>query len=311
MDFDFRAPRHFLPLFYTSHDLMAVECDGPDWVGGDLFEWFISDVGPCELMYRSIEDWLEVLVVTLRERAFEPLREHCVLINNERHREIAAAKLATHGPHPVLGTNTTVDRELRAWPEEWRLRSGIEPDRAIPEDEISTIRDALRESRHTNVSAHVRGRVLRAHGHVVIDDDTGQLQVVPPPSTSHTQPRLRSEYVFDVEIPARGEPTPPLRTPDFHMNPLRQHNYDIYKLRADAVATRVQLVSDPPGRFLRPGAIRFERLTPQGERLLPEVPTPEVGSIADLLRAIPGLLVRCIPPRRILNDLLRRGIVEA
>lgn len=27
-------PRHFFQVFYTSHDEMSVECDGPDWMEG-------------------------------------------------------------------------------------------------------------------------------------------------------------------------------------------------------------------------------------------------------------------------------------
>jgi hypothetical protein len=85
-NFSLSHPRHFFQVFYTSHDEMSVECDGPDWEGGCLFEWFLSDPdAPFALRFRSVSDWLEVLLAALDERAYKDLGNSIVLVDHARH----------------------------------------------------------------------------------------------------------------------------------------------------------------------------------------------------------------------------------
>jgi hypothetical protein len=110
MSQDAGAPAHFFQLCYSSHAVLSVECDGPDWTGGCLFDWFISDGSPFELRYRSVEDWLEVQVSALREGAFERGDAYARL-DTDRLRELAARKLASYESHPDYGTQTVFPRD--------------------------------------------------------------------------------------------------------------------------------------------------------------------------------------------------------
>ena len=71
------VPRHFFRLCYESHDVISTECDGPDWTGGSLFEWFLSDAeGRFTLKYRRVEDWLLTLIADLRNGDFRRVSAH-------------------------------------------------------------------------------------------------------------------------------------------------------------------------------------------------------------------------------------------
>jgi hypothetical protein len=119
-------PRHFFQICYSSHDVLAVECDGPDWTGGCLFEWFISDDAPFQLRFRSVEDWLETTVVALREGAYERGDGYASL-DTDRLGRIAEERLTSHDPHPDYGTETTFSRDSNDWSEIWRSRSARIP----------------------------------------------------------------------------------------------------------------------------------------------------------------------------------------
>lgn len=306
-------PRHFFQLCYSSHDTLWIECDGPDWTGGALFESFISDPGfPFTLLYASVEDWLEVMIAGLRDGAYELVNGTFADLDDDRVRQLAAERLAAGKPDPVVGTNTEIPTDYEQWPAEWRRRSGIVLDEPAL-DGVSSIAEVMRASRLQPVRATVRGTVVRHFGsQLVIFDATGQLQVAIPKSFSGSIP-VGYEHVLDLEMPARGEPTPALRDPSFHMSPLRRHNFDLYKANADALVKKVQRtdsVSTNPEQNVAEHALVFRR-HPYIDQYRPNPKiVPEVGQITDLLQAIPGVLVRCIPPRPALNDLLRRGKVE-
>ncbi|MFZ1996346.1 MAG: hypothetical protein WAU75_19700 [Solirubrobacteraceae bacterium] len=122
-DFSVGHPRHFFQVFYTSHDEMSVECDGPDWDGGCLFEWFLSDPDdPFVLRFRSVVNWLEVLLSALDERAYQDLGNSILLIDHARHEHLAAQRLASRRPHPQYGTSVVIPRELTQWPDYWHER---------------------------------------------------------------------------------------------------------------------------------------------------------------------------------------------
>ena len=118
---DAGAPAHFFQLCYSSHAVLSLECDGPDWTGGCLFDWFISDGSPFELCYRSVEDWLEAQVTALREGAFERGDAYARL-DADRLRELASAKLASYAPHPDYGTQTVFPRDPPDQPPIWSSR---------------------------------------------------------------------------------------------------------------------------------------------------------------------------------------------
>ena len=96
---------------------MSVECDGPGWTGGSLFEWFLSDPdGAFKLRYRSAEDWLAVLVTALRQGHFQRVGDAHVKIEDEAAREIARARLQNGPPDPFYGRTDEFDRESPGWP---------------------------------------------------------------------------------------------------------------------------------------------------------------------------------------------------
>jgi hypothetical protein len=122
-DFSLSHPRHFFQIFYTSHDEMSVECDGPDWEGGGLLEWFLSDPGdPFVLHFRSIVDWLEVLLAALAEGAYQDLGNSILLIDHARHEQLAAQRLASGPSHPDYGTGIVIPRDRTQWPDHWLQR---------------------------------------------------------------------------------------------------------------------------------------------------------------------------------------------
>jgi len=119
-------PRHFFQFCYESHDVVSVECDGPDWEGGCLFEWFLSDPdGTFRLKYRSVEDWLEVLVAALRDGFFRWVGEAHVMVEQEPAEKLAELKLADHPPHPIYGRDHEIQRAAEGWPAAWRRRSNL------------------------------------------------------------------------------------------------------------------------------------------------------------------------------------------
>ena len=115
-------PRHLFQFCYSSHDVLSVECDGLDWTGGALFEWFLSDNSPFQLRYRGAEDWLVALISALRQGAFE--RDGgSVTLDMDQIAEIAA-RLTREDPHPDYGSRAEFARETSDWPEVWSKRSG-------------------------------------------------------------------------------------------------------------------------------------------------------------------------------------------
>jgi len=122
-DFSVGHPRHFFQVFYTSHDVMSVECDGPDWEGGGLFEWFLSDPDdPFVLRFRSIVDWLEGMLAGLAEGAYEDLGNSVLLIDHARHEQLAAQRLTTARSHQDNGTGIVIPRDRTQWPQSWLQR---------------------------------------------------------------------------------------------------------------------------------------------------------------------------------------------
>lgn len=120
------APRHFFPVCYESHDVVSVECDGPEWTGGSLFEWFLSDSGGTfKLRYRSVDDWLTVLVAALRDGMFQRVGDNHVMIENQPARELARARLVSTRPDAVYGTADEFDRNPEGWPAAWLDRARL------------------------------------------------------------------------------------------------------------------------------------------------------------------------------------------
>jgi hypothetical protein len=118
------VPAHFLDVFYTSHAVMSVELDGPDWEGGCLFDWFISDPdAPLVLKYRSIEDWLLTLIETLQAGAYNVYDWGGLLVDSDRQDEFAAARRRTCTPHELYGTDASITADRDVWPAAWLTRS--------------------------------------------------------------------------------------------------------------------------------------------------------------------------------------------
>jgi hypothetical protein len=120
------VPRHFFPLCYESHDVMSIECDGPDWTGGSLFEWFLSDAGGrFTLRYRRVEDWLLTLIAALRDGEYRRVGDHHAIIETEPARRLARERLMHGPPDPVYGTASEFDAVTvpSKWPALWHKRS--------------------------------------------------------------------------------------------------------------------------------------------------------------------------------------------
>lgn len=119
-------PRHLFPFCYESHDVVSVECDGPSWTGGSLFEWFLSDPGSTfKLRYQRVEDWIETLLTALRDGKFQRVGDAHVAVETEALRHLVEAKLAGAATEPRSGTNYEVARDPEHWPRPWRERSGL------------------------------------------------------------------------------------------------------------------------------------------------------------------------------------------
>lgn len=120
------VPRHPFPLCYESHDVISTECDGPDWTGGSLFEWFLSDAGGrFTLKYRRVEDWLLTLIAALRNGDFRRVSDHHVMIEIEPARELARQTLLHSPADPVYGATSEFDAVTAPakWPSIWHERS--------------------------------------------------------------------------------------------------------------------------------------------------------------------------------------------
>jgi hypothetical protein len=120
------VPRQFFPLCYESHDIMSIECDGPDWTGGSLFEWFLSDAGgKFTLRYRRVEDWLLTLIAALRTGDYRRVNDRHVMIEIEPARQLARERLMHSPADPPYGAALEFDAVTvpAKWPAIWHRRS--------------------------------------------------------------------------------------------------------------------------------------------------------------------------------------------
>jgi hypothetical protein len=132
-------PRHFFPLCYDSHDFLSIECDGPDWTGGALFEWFVSDYGGrFALRYRGVEDWLSTLTTALRSGEYRRVNNSHVMIETELARQRARERLVAGATVPGYGAAYEFDAVgiPAEWPSIWQERSSI-PRRVDPSENAS------------------------------------------------------------------------------------------------------------------------------------------------------------------------------
>ena len=122
------APRHFFPLCIESHDVMSIECDGPDWAGGPLFEWFVSDPGGrFTLRYRRVDDWLSTLTAALRASEYRRVSDRHVMIEIEPARQRARERVVDGPGDLTYGTAYEFDAVgmSEKWPSVWHDRSPL------------------------------------------------------------------------------------------------------------------------------------------------------------------------------------------
>jgi hypothetical protein len=107
-------------------DVISVECDGTNWDGGSLFEWFLSDPdAPLKLRFRGLEEWLDVLVTALRDGLHRPVGDFHVMIEQDAAAQLAKLRLGLEPPHPEYGEQTNVGRQPAEWPAVWHARSRL------------------------------------------------------------------------------------------------------------------------------------------------------------------------------------------
>jgi hypothetical protein len=190
-------PAGLFPWCYESHGHLLIELGGPGAAAGTLFEWAFGDQ-TIVLRYRDIGDWIAVVVDLLREGSVN---------DSDRARDLAAARLAAHGPHPVYGTGTEFGLDPGEWPAHWGPISDIahsDPPARSPERTIAEVHAARRNG---PVTATVTG-VAHYHGggagegrRIMLWDGTGHLDVWCPPDVRGLG-LLAGRPPFRIEIEA-------------------------------------------------------------------------------------------------------------
>ena len=201
-------PSVLLPFDYASHCYAVIEL-GSEWCeGGTLFEWEFDNV---PLVARSLGDRIDVLAELLAEGSFER-GDGFLSLDHRAEQEKRRERLAASGPDPLYGDLRAIPSGLESWPAHWLRASGIDLGDRVPRGATHTLAELVPAAALGPVTGRVHAQVIRLVGIggdavVVVEDDSGQLDVWCPAGTSPWGPVHRRR--FELELRLDGVPLPP------------------------------------------------------------------------------------------------------
>jgi hypothetical protein len=207
------GPPLFFPIAYSSHVHRSIELVSEWSDGGTIFRW-AWDEDSFRLDYRSLADLLDAFAELVAEGTLEH-RGGFVLVPIDAEEARAAARLDAAGPHPLFGDVREFPGQLEGWPAPWLESSGIELRDREPLGTTHTIAALAEAAEAGPVRGRIAGTVIRLTGIgndvlVLVDDETGQLDIWCPAGTSPWGPGSGRRFEFEVEL--EGPLSPP---PDF------------------------------------------------------------------------------------------------
>ena len=202
-------PPILLPVDYASHCFGVVEL-GSEWAeGGSILEYAFEDMS---FVSHGVADWLLLLAELVSEGSFE-LHDGWAELDHPAVLQKRVARMATAEPHPVYGELLAIPGELHLWPVHWLAASGIDLRSREPLGATSTIAELMASAEASRVTGRIHGTVTvlvgsDAGSRVVVEDDTGALEVWCPAGTSPWGPvhRTRFEFAVTIEHPVQRPP---------------------------------------------------------------------------------------------------------
>lgn len=207
-------PPLLLPVDYASHCYGTIELGSEGNEGGTILEWGFDDL---PLVSRSLGDRIAVLAELLLEGSFER-GDGFLSLDHRAEQEKRRERLTASGPDPVYGDLHTIPSELESWPAHWLVASGIDLRDRIPRGATHTIAELVAAAESDPVTGRIHANVVRLVGIgtdvlVLVEDNTGCLDVSCPAGTSPWGPVHRRSFEFELTLEAAPEPPPDLDTP--------------------------------------------------------------------------------------------------
>jgi hypothetical protein len=206
-------PPVLLPVDYASHCYGVIELASEWSEGGTTFEWEFDAI---PLVSHSLAGRIEVLAELLSQGRFEPGDGYAVL-DHRAEREKRLARLASGSPHPVYGDQHAIPSRLESWPAHWLRASGIDLRDRVPRGATHTLAELVAAAAGGPATGRIHAQVTRLVGIggdtlVVVEDDTGQLDVWCPAGTSLWGPVHRRTFEFELTLERPPGPPPDLDT---------------------------------------------------------------------------------------------------
>ena len=208
-DFPGSVPHVLFPIGYESHCHLLVELDGADLQdGGAIFAWEYGAVD-FRLVFPDPGQMLDHLTSSVMVGRYKRHSDHLY---------ITGESLVTAAPapviHPVFGPIDTIPEDISQWPEVWRLRSGLTPERREPAGADRTIAEVLLESQFGPTQARIHATVTQLAGgaagiNVTVTDGSGTMRIWCPTGVTALGPKLNSRFEFHIKAPPDGAPDPP------------------------------------------------------------------------------------------------------
>jgi hypothetical protein len=214
---DSSIPFTLFNVGYESWNCMSVELDGPDHVGGALFDWRL-DGDAFHRRWSGLGEWLRHITELVAESCVQQVDANgrAYLLLDDYDIDLAVTAPEKIPPHPVYGTQVAFPRDPLKWPSYWQRASGIDPAEAEPRGATASIGDLLTSDSAFDVRATIAGEVGALMGagdmtRVRVSDGTGQIDIACPGEATAFGPVLGGRYEFDVVVEAgeRIQPADP------------------------------------------------------------------------------------------------------
>ena len=207
-------PQLLLPVDYASHCYGVIELASQWGEGGTILEW---DFDEARLVSHTLADRLDLLAELVSEDRLERVDDY-VTIDHEAEAERRPARLTASGPHPLYGDRAALPTALESWPAHWLAASGVDLSSREPLGATHTIAELIAGAEAGRVTGRIHGTVTVLVGsgvgsRVVVEDDTGTLEVWCPAGTSLWGPVHRTRFELEIMLEGPLGQSPDIASP--------------------------------------------------------------------------------------------------